>query len=71
MQTLKDGRRQIYLEVQKKVEAESKQIGTGHLKLKYFETEKQKWLNRSESKYKPSCMVATYFLTKKIRQYQN
>ncbi len=71
MQTLKDGRRQVYLEVQKRVEAESKQIGTGQLKLKYFKAEKQKWLNRSDNKYKPFCMVAIYYLTKKIRQYQN
>lgn len=71
MQTLKDGRRQVYLEVQKRVEAESKQIGTSQLKLKYFEAEKQKWLNKSDNKYKPFCMVAIYYLTKKIRQYQN
>lgn len=71
MQTLKDGRRQVYLEVQKKVEAESKQMGTGQLKLKYFEAEKQKWLSKSESKYKPFCMVAVHYLTKKIRHYQN
>jgi uncharacterized protein (TIGR02646 family) len=71
MQTLKDGRREVYLEVQKKAEAESKQMGTGQLKLKYFEAEKQKWLSKSESKYKPFCMVAVHYLTKKIRQYQN
>ena len=71
MQTLKDGRRQVYLEVQKKVEAESKQLGTGQLKLKYFETERQKWLNRTDNKHKPFCMVAIYYITKKIRQFQN
>jgi hypothetical protein len=70
MQSLKDGRREVYLEVQKKIEAESKLIGTGQLKLKYFETEKQKWLSTTNNKYKPYCMVAIYYLTKKIRQYQ-
>jgi uncharacterized protein (TIGR02646 family) len=71
MQTLKDGRRQVYLEVQKKVEAESKQLGTGQLKLRYFETERQKWFNRNDNKHKPFCMVAIYYLSKKIRQNQN
>jgi len=71
MQTLKDGRRQVYLEVQKKVEAESRLLKTGQLKLKYFETERQKWITKNENKHKPFCMVAIYYLTKKIRQCQN
>lgn len=70
MQTLKDGRRQVYLEVQKKVEAESKSLGNGQLKLKYFEQERQKWLSKNYNKYKPFCMIAVYYLSKKIRQYQ-
>lgn len=70
MQTLKDGRRQVYLEVQKKIEAESKNLGNGHLKIRYFEQEKQKWLARNDNKFKPFCMVAIYYLSKKIRQHQ-
>jgi len=71
MQTLKDGRRQVYLEVQKKVEAESKQLGNKQVKLRYFQQEKMRWLNRTDNKHKPFCMVAVYYLTKKIRQNQN
>lgn len=70
MQTLKDNRREIYLEVQKKVENESRKLGSKQLKLNYFEKEKKKWLNRSENKFKPFCMVAIYYLNKKIRQNQ-
>jgi len=60
MQTLKDGRRQVYLEVQKMVETDSRQLGSKQLKVKYFEQERQKWLNRNDNKYKPFCMVAIY-----------
>lgn len=67
MQTLKDNRREIYLEVQKNVENESKKLGSKQLKLSYFEKEKNKWLSRSEDKFKPFCMVAVYYLNKKIR----
>jgi uncharacterized protein (TIGR02646 family) len=71
MQTLKDGRREVYLEVQSKVETESKQYGNKQLKVKYFEREKTIWLNRTNDKFKPFCMVAVYYLTKKIKQYQS
>src|SRR5690606_5789490 len=40
MQTLKDGRREVYLGVQKEVEAKSRQIGNKQLRLKYFQQEK-------------------------------
>ena len=70
MQTLKDGRRQVYLEVQKKIEAESRNLGNGQLKIRYFEQEKQKWSTRYDNKFKPFCMVAIYYLSKKIRQHQ-
>lgn len=70
MQTLKDGRREVYLEVQSKVEVESKHYENKQLKLKYFEEEKDKWLSRTNDKFKPFCMVAVYYLTKKIRQLQ-
>ena len=70
MQTLKDNRREIYLEVQKNVEAESRKLGSKQLKLSYFEKEKNKWLTRSDNKFKPFCMVAVYYLNKKIRQFQ-
>lgn len=70
MQTLKDGRRAIYLEVQKKVQSESRQFKDRRLKVRYLEQERLKWLTKSENKFKPFCMVAVYYLTKKIRQTQ-
>lgn len=70
MQTLKDNRREIYIGVQRKVEAESKKLGNRQLKLNYFEKEKNKWLTRSNNKFEPFCMVAVYYLNKKIRQCQ-
>ena len=70
MQTLKDNRREIYLEVQRNVEAESRKLGNKQLRLSYFEKEKAKWLTRSDNKFKPFCMVAVYYLNKKIRQNQ-
>jgi len=71
MQTLKDERREVYLEVQKNVEAESRQFANRQLKLSYFQQEKEKWLTRNDNKFRPYCMVAVYYLNKKIRQYQN
>ena len=70
MQTLKDNRREVYLEVQRNVENESRKLGSKQLKLSYFEKEKNKWLTRIDNKFKPFCMVAVYLLTKKIKQYQ-
>jgi hypothetical protein len=71
MQTLKDGRREVYLEVQKKIEHDSRQFDNRQLKIGYFQRERDKWLIRTDNKYKPFCMVAVYYLTKKIRQNQN
>jgi len=71
MQTLKDGRREVYLEVQKNVEAQSRQLGSKTLRVKYFEQEKREWLTPKDQKFKQFCMVAVYYLNKKIRQNQN
>jgi len=71
MQTLKEGRRQVYLEIQRRVETESRNLGNKQLRLKYFEQERNAWLFRVNNKFKPFCMVAVYYLTKKIRQCQN
>lgn len=71
MQTLKDGRREIYLGVQKEVEVKSKQMANKQLKLNFFTQERDKWLNRTDNKHRQFCMVAVYYLNKKIRQNQN
>ena len=69
MQTLKDNRKQVFLEVQKRVEVESNKYKIGSLKLKYFINERENWLNKTDNKYRPFCMVAIYYLTKKINQF--
>lgn len=67
MQTLKESRKAIYLEVQKKVELESKKYADRNLKKSFFEQEKARWLTRTDDKLKPYCVVAVYYLNKKIR----
>lgn len=67
MLTLKAGRREVYLEVQNKVEVESKKYIDKNLRNKFFEQEKTKWLTTTTDKYRPFCMVAVYYLNKKIR----
>lgn len=71
MQTLVDGRREVFEIVQKKVEIESKKYAGRNIITKYFERELQWWLSRDSGKFKPYCMVAVYYLKKKIRQNQN
>ena len=41
------------------------------MKVKYFEKELLWWLSLDGGKFKPYCMVAVYYLSKKIRQNQN
>jgi uncharacterized protein (TIGR02646 family) len=71
MQTLVDGRREVFETVQKKVENESKRYADRNIRTGYFERELQWWLSRDSAKFKPYCMVAVYYLKKKIKQNQN
>lgn len=72
MQTLKDGRSEIYERVHEKVRVESRRFKNDKAGfVRQLEIEKEKWLNRSDNKYREYCMVAIYILTKKIRQNQN
>jgi hypothetical protein len=71
MQSLVDGRREVYETVQKKVEAESRKYNDRNIKTRYFEKELEWWLSRDSAKFKPYCMVAIYYLKKKIKQNQN
>ena len=68
MQTLKNARREVYLQIQNKVETEGKQLKTSQLKLSFFIKEREKWIIRNENRFRPFCMVAVYYLTKKIRK---
>ena len=67
MQTLKDGRREIYLEVQERVRREKDKASFA----KFLRQEKTKWLECTDNKYRPYCCVAVYYLTKKITGNQN
>jgi uncharacterized protein (TIGR02646 family) len=70
MQTLKDGRREIYLQVQGRVIQESKKSNKASF-VKFLAIEKAKWLERTDNQYRPYCSVAVYYLTKKIKKNQN
>lgn len=68
MQTMKDGRSEIYLEVQERVRVESKKAKKDKASfVKFLEQEKAKWLERTDNKHRPYCSVAIYYLTKKIK----
>lgn len=72
MQTLRDGRSEIYLEVQEKIRVESKKFKNDKASFtKLLEQERSKWLNRIDNKHRPYCMVAVYCLTKKLRHNTN
>lgn len=68
MQTLKEARSQVYLAVQEKVREESRRLKTGPLKLGYLTKERDSWLAKSQGQFEPFCMVAVYYLNKKIKQ---
>lgn len=71
MQTLKDGRSEIYLEVQERVRLENKRRKKDKPSFaKFLEQEKIKWLERSDNKHRPYCSVAVYYLSKKIASNQ-
>ena len=70
MQNLKDARREVYLEVQRRVENESKRIASRQIRVGFFEQEKNNWLTKTDNRFRPYCMVAVYYLNKKIKQNQ-
>jgi uncharacterized protein (TIGR02646 family) len=72
MQTLKDGRSEVYEKVHEKVRVESKRFKNDKAGfVRHLERERDKWLNRSYNKYRPYGMVAIYILNKKINQILN
>ena len=71
-QSLQDLRAEVYEHISSIVEAESKKQRDKKIKQKYFEDLHSEWLAPDRNgKLRPFCMVAVYYLTKKIRQYQN
>jgi uncharacterized protein (TIGR02646 family) len=72
MQTIKDGRSEVFLKVQERVRRESKKAKKDPAAfIKFLEKEKLSWLQRTDNKLRPFCMVAIYYLTKKIKSNQS
>ncbi|WP_221393744.1 retron system putative HNH endonuclease [Dyadobacter sp. NIV53] len=72
MQSLKDNRQEVYTLVQEKVRNESKKFRNDKASFSHFlEQEKINWSVRTDNKHRPFCMVAIYYLNKKIRQNQS
>ena len=72
MQSLKDSRAEIYILVQEKMRFEGKKYKNDKIGfVRFLEQERVNWLNRVDNKHRPYCMVAVYYLTKKLRQNQN
>jgi hypothetical protein len=65
-------RAEVFEHISSVVEVESKKQKDKKIKLRYFETLRSEWLTPDiNGKLKPFCMVAVYYLSKKIRQNQN
>lgn len=68
MQSLKDARKEVYYAVQERVRAESKRTKKDKSAfLRFLNHELKVWQNKTDGKYKPYCLVAIYYLTKKLR----
>lgn len=65
---LKENRRAIYETVQDRIRNKVKQHKTNLLQKRFLETEKNKWLNLYNEKYKEFCMVAVYVIDKKLKK---
>jgi len=71
-QSLIDQRAEVFDNISSVVESESKKQKDRKVKLKYFENLLLEWTTPNvNGKLKPFCMVAVYYLNKKIRQNQN
>ena len=71
-QSLQDLRAEVYEFVSNLVNVESKKNRDKKIRIKYFESLRTEWLTPDRTgKLKPFCMVAVYYLSKKIRQNQN
>jgi len=68
MQSLKDARKEVYYVVQERVRAESKKTKKDKSAfLRFLNQELQVWQSKTDGKYRPYCLVAIYYLTKKLR----
>jgi uncharacterized protein (TIGR02646 family) len=72
MQTLKDARSEIYLEVQRKVKIEGTRLKNDKAGFnRFLVKERNYWLNRTDNKFRQYNMVAVYYLEKKISRNQD
>ncbi|WP_294280684.1 retron system putative HNH endonuclease [uncultured Chryseobacterium sp.] len=68
MQSLKDARKEVYYVVQERVRAESKRTKKDKPAfLRFLNQELQMWQSKTDGKFRPYCLVAIYYLTKKLR----
>ncbi|MDR0605876.1 MAG: TIGR02646 family protein [Bacteroidales bacterium] len=67
MQTLKENRKRVYMEVQKKIKKKSNGKSK-QSRQRDFEKERDGWLNKTNGKFKQFCMVAVYVLNKEIKK---
>lgn len=66
--TLKNNRRIIYEEIQKRIIIEGGKLGDRVLKKRFLEREKEKLLNLNDGKFKEYCMVGVYVINKKLNK---
>lgn len=68
MQSLKDARKEVYYVVQERVRSESKRTKKNKPAfVRFLNQELQVWQNKTDGKFRPYCLVAIYYLTKKLR----
>ncbi|WP_165027356.1 hypothetical protein [Dysgonomonas sp. ZJ279] len=69
MQSLKDARKEVYHVVQERVRTESKRTKKDKPAfVKFLNQELQGWQSKTGGKLRPYCLVAIYYLTKKLRR---
>lgn len=68
VKNLKDNRRAIYEEVQKRIRIEGKKLGNKTLTKRFLRSEKAKLLNLTNGKFSEFCMVGVYVIDKKLKK---
>jgi len=65
---LKNNRKIVYEEIQKRIVIEGKKIGNKNLKKRFLEQEKIKLMNLKNGKFSEYCMVGVYLINKKLNK---
>lgn len=69
MSFLKIGRQQTYLLIQNKVKKKLATLKKKEARFKFCSKLKDEWLSKQNGKYREYCMVAVYYLEKKMKEY--